>query len=57
MLKTENIAQYRKDNAGKYAGKYNLKKKVQMYLKRHNNEFNPKWTEEERKVAEQILKL
>lgn len=55
MLKTENIAQYRKDNAGKYAGKYNLKKKVQMYLKRHNNEFNPKWNEEEKNIAEELL--
>ena len=55
-LKTENIVQYRKDNAGKYAGKYNLKKKVQMYLKRHNNEFNPKWNEEERMIAEELIK-
>lgn len=55
-LKTENIVQYRKDNAEKYKGKYNLKKKVQMYLKRHNNEFNPKWNEEEKMIAEEILK-
>lgn len=56
VLKTEDIKQYRKDNAGKYAGKYNLKKKVQMYLKRHNNEFNPKWNTEEKCIAENILK-
>ena len=56
VLKTDNIVQYRKDNAGKYAGKYNLKKKVQMYLKRHNNEWNPKWSEEERNIAESLLK-
>lgn len=55
VLKTEDIKQYRKDNAGKYAGKYNLKKKVQMYLKRHNNEFNPKWNAEEKCIAESII--
>ena len=53
--KTDDIVQYRKDNAGKYAGKYNTKKKIVMYLKRHNNDFNPKWSDEEKYIALSLL--
>lgn len=30
------------------------KRKVRLWLQRHNNEFNPKWTEEERNYAEKL---
>lgn len=33
----------------------NQKRKVRLWLQRHNNQFNPKWNKEETKYAEQVV--
>ena len=46
----------REEKKLKYKGKYVKKDAIRKWLKRHNNEFNSKWTEEEKLIAEEIIK-
>lgn len=54
-LKTENMKEYQKE----YKEKTNESQKkyhtVYVYLKRHNNQYNPKWTSEQIEIANKIL--
>lgn len=49
---TANKNEYKKTEGGKNNA---LRAKVRNWLKRHNNEFNPKWTEEEINIAKTIF--
>lgn len=58
LCKTENMADYQKDYQKDYKKEHSERLKmysrVKMYLKRHNNEFNPKWNDEEILCASEI---
>lgn len=56
---TEDMKEYQKDYQKTYREQHSDEKKVYqkvfMYLKRHNNSFNPKWNKEEQNIANNIL--
>ena len=52
----ENRIQNRENYNLIYKGKYTKKDTIKKWLKRHNNEFKTGWTEEEKTIAEEILK-
>lgn len=53
--KAETIKAYQKRYREEKADSKRIYQKVFMYLKRHNNTFNPKWNEEEIEIARTIL--
>lgn len=56
ILATENMKEYNKEYQKTEAGRNNaLKAKLRNWLKRHNNEFNPKWTNDEIELAKTLL--
>lgn len=56
ILKTENTKEYQKEYQKTEGGQNNkLRAKIRNWLKRHNNEFNPVWTDEEKNIAQTIL--
>ena len=55
-IEIENRIIDREEKKLKYKGKYVKKDAIRKWLKRHNNEFNSKWTEEEKLIAEEIIK-
>lgn len=56
ILATENMKEYNKEYQKTEAGRNNaLKAKLRNWLKRHNNEFNPKWTNNEIELAKTLL--
>ena len=55
ILATENMKEYNKEYQKTEAGRNNaLKAKLRNWLKRHNNEFNPKWTNDEIELAKTL---
>ena len=54
-LATADMKEYQKEYREKTADSKKLYQKVFMYLKRHNNTFNPKWNENEVEIARTIL--
>lgn len=46
---------YQKDYYEKNSDSQKMKAKIRAWLKRHNGEMNPKWNDDERKIAESLL--
>lgn len=52
---TEDLKEYQKEYQKKNRDSCNMKVKVKTWLKRHNGEFNSKWSDEEREFAETLM--
>lgn len=59
ILKTENKTEYQAEYQAEYkkenAERLKMYSRIKMYLKRHNNEFNPKWNDEEILFASELI--